>query len=158
MDSESIRVMCVEDNLYVAEALERKLLGLEGIHWLGWAKNAAEMKGIALSWFPHVVLLDLLMPGQDCIQMIETLHTCSPNSRVIVLSGTSDEHLAQRAMDIGIRGYLCKGECSETIIDTIRRVAAGESVFGREAADHLMGPVSMTVTPTRNLSVAPKER
>ncbi|MBS0186663.1 MAG: response regulator transcription factor [Planctomycetes bacterium] len=130
----AIRVMCVEDNELVADVLARKLSGDPAFVWLGWVSDAQALCEKAASENPHVVCMDLHMPGQDAVDMIRRLSRCAPGARVMILSGHDAPESVRAVADAGAWGYLSKAEDSRAIIEAIRRVAAGEKMFGAYAA------------------------
>ena len=131
MSSRAIRVMCVEDNELVAEAIGRKLSKDARFEWLGWVNNQASLLGEARQTCPDVVCMDLDIPGQDAISMIRALKDACPESRVLILTGHVREEYVNRTVDAGAWGYLSKAEESRVIVESIRRIAAGEFVLGK---------------------------
>jgi DNA-binding NarL/FixJ family response regulator len=73
---------------------------------------------------PHVVLLDLSMPGGDGIDAIAAMRACSPTSRIVALSGFSADDMAGAALAQGAHAYLEKGADMATIRETVRAAAA----------------------------------
>lgn len=131
MGTGPVRVLCVEDNKLVADAMKRKLDPADGFEWVGWASNVDELIAAAARTPPDVVCMDLDIPGQDTFAMIRRLGQAAPSARVLVLSGHVRTDYIDRALDAGAWGYLSKGEDSAVIVDAIRRVAAGEFVLGK---------------------------
>lgn len=126
-----IRVLCVEDNELVAEAIGRKLSGDTDFVWMGWVNNADSLLAKVEASPPDVVCMDLDMPGQDAFAMIRVLKDRSPQSRVLILSGHVHADYIDQAIDAGAWGYLSKAEESRVIVDAFRRVASGSFVLGR---------------------------
>jgi DNA-binding NarL/FixJ family response regulator len=133
MRARPIRVLSVEDNEFVADALARKLAGDPDFHWMGWVRSIEELdgKGRGAEGPPDVVCMDLDMPGQDAYQMIRFLQHAYPDCRVLMLTGHVDVDNIDKAIDAGAWGYLSKAEESRTIVDSIRRVADGHFVLGQ---------------------------
>ncbi len=131
-----IRVLCVDDNDEVAEAL-RIRLGLESdMHWLGRLDRADDLASAATRLRPDVVLLDIDMPGKSPFRALRELGLLDGiNPRVVMLSALVDVDLIDRAVEAGAWGYLSKSAATSTIAETVRRVAAGEFVLGAEASE-----------------------
>lgn len=131
MGSSPISVMCVEDNELVADAIGRKLSKDPRFEWLGWVNNQPALLSKVMERNPDVVCMDLDIPGQDALEMIRSLKGASPKSRVLVLTGHVREDYVNHTVDAGAWGYLSKAEESRVIVESIRRIAAGEFVLGR---------------------------
>jgi DNA-binding NarL/FixJ family response regulator len=130
-----IRLLCVDDNDEVADAL-RTRLGLESdICWLGRLARADGLSAATQQLAPDVVLLDIDMPGKSPFRALQELALLERDTRVIMLSALVDVELIDRAVEAGAWGYLSKAAATATIAETVRRVAAGEFVLGLEASD-----------------------
>jgi DNA-binding NarL/FixJ family response regulator len=138
-----IKVVSVEDNPLVGEAIGRKLKGNPDFEWLGWVDNAQALYDIAQNSAPDIVCMDLDMPGQDAFEMIRELQNVSPHSRVLILSGHVNADFIDQAVNAGAWGYLSKAEDSRIIVDTFRQIAAGNFVIGR-LNDYSRRPVPET--------------
>src|SRR5262249_38116941 len=57
---------------------------------------------------PKVVVLDVLMPGMNGLEVQERLQNISPNSRVIIVTSTDDPKVRDKAMQNGAVGFLVK--------------------------------------------------
>lgn len=125
-----IKLVCVEDNRLVGDAIGRKLALDPDFHWMGQVGTAEELYGKLTPVPPDVVCMDLEMPGQDAFAMIRELARRSPTTRVIILTGHMNSSYVDEAIDAGAWGYISKGEESRFIVDAFRRVARGEFVAG----------------------------
>jgi DNA-binding NarL/FixJ family response regulator len=127
-----IRILCVDDNELVCQALERKFAGLDGFEWCGSLGDAADLVQRTVECEADVVLLDVDMPGPDALSCIPLIQKARPECRVVVLSGMLTQALVDKALDAGASGYLSKADSSGEIIEAVRRVAEGEIVFSPE--------------------------
>jgi two-component system invasion response regulator UvrY len=128
-----IKVLCVDDNDFVAEAIERKLRREPGFEWAGWLPDTINLTERARTSGADVVLLDVDIPGRDSFEALAELTAAEPTIRVIMLSGHVRTDYIDRAVEAGAWGYLSKGEENEVILGAIRRVAAGGFALGNEA-------------------------
>lgn len=125
-----VRVIVVDDHDLVVYALTRLLSGEDGIDVVASTGNADDVLDLVDAHEVDVVVLDRrLEGGVDAIDLIPRLHATAPDLKVLVLSGTSDEHAIARAVAAGCHGYLAKDEPSSEIVRAVRAVAAGEHVF-----------------------------
>lgn len=133
MTPRPIRVLFVDDNRLMAQALERRLAYETAVAYAGWVENSAEALRSAKDSRADVVMLDVDMPG-DSFEVARTLGEELPSARVVMFSGYARTEYIDKAVDVGAWGYISKNESMETIIDSIQRVAAGEFVLSPDAA------------------------
>jgi DNA-binding NarL/FixJ family response regulator len=130
--AEPVRVLCVDDNEPLAEALRITLDGESGFVWAGWLPSADELMRRAESDRPDVILLDLDMPGRDPIEVLAELAAANPATRVVILSGHVRADLIQRVLQAGAWGYVSKNDGETSLLKAIADVAAGEIAFSPE--------------------------
>lgn len=133
MQATPVRVLCVDDNEFVAESIQRRLSREPGFTWLGQLQSAENLLERCHMDRPDVVILDIDMPGKDPFDALREVSSECPNVRIIMLSGHVRRELIDRAVDSGAWGYLSKSEDTTSIIAAIRGVAEGKFTIGREA-------------------------
>jgi two-component system, NarL family, response regulator DesR len=134
-----IRVMCVDDNFLVAEAIRIKLSLSGDFEWVGHLSCADTLAEEALRARPDILLLDIDMPGKDVFTALEELGEAGSPARAIMISGHIRGELIDRAVNAGAWGYLSKGGEADTIVSSIRQVMDGEFVLDRDAAAAFRG-------------------
>lgn len=126
-------VMCIDDNVMLVDALERRLAlepGFEAFYRVDAFARAAD--AVART-HPSVVLLDIDLPGGvDAVELLAELVRRTPESRVIIFTGHPQGELVSRTMGLGAWGFVSKGIPSDRLIDAIRHVAEGEAVIELE--------------------------
>lgn len=88
---------------------------------------------------PHVVLLDIHMPGLKGTEVAVRLREVAPGSAVLFLTVSDELSDVAEAMRAGGRGYLFKDVQPEELVSAIRAVARGKVVLAPWAAASLMG-------------------
>ncbi len=136
-DMTPIRVMCVDDNDFVAEAIRRKLSLDQDFAWAGWLPEARGLVEKVKEAKADVVLLDIDMPGKDSFEALRELAAACPSARVIMLSGYVRTDYIDRAVEAGAWGYVSKNENTETILAAIRQVSKGGFAMGSEVEAEL---------------------
>lgn len=132
-ESDSIRVLCIDDNDLVAAALAVKLQAQPNIVWLGHRPSADSLIADVRVLQPHIVLLDLDMPGQDPLAAMKSAVDAGLTARMVVLSGHVSLELIDRAIAAGAWGYVSKSDGDSAVLDAIRKVASGEFALSAEA-------------------------
>jgi CheY-like chemotaxis protein len=116
-DSQSIRVLVIEDNPDDAELLRRKLIRAEGAHidFEFTERLSAALERLSAEKF-DVVVSDLVLPDSQGFETFLTIHNRYPDIPVIVLTGHSDETLAINAVKHGAQDYLVKGQADGSML------------------------------------------
>jgi two-component system, NarL family, response regulator LiaR len=154
----SIRVQLVDDHAIVREGLRILLSEESDIEVVGEAGDGAESVKLAAMLQPHVILMDLVMPGMDGIQAMQNIRVVSPSSQVLVLTSFGDDQRVRTAIQAGAIGYLLKDVLKADLLRAIRAAAKGQPTLHPEAQRHLMRQVA--APPTRSLidDLTPRER
>lgn len=118
--------LIVEDSELVAEELA------DGLRRTGFeSRIAATFEAVATALSAHVpdvVLLDANLPGVDVKKVCEHIRQHGRRAKVILVSGVSDQELAQLAGSIGVDGHVSKlhgvANVIEHVVSVVRRGAA----------------------------------
>jgi DNA-binding NarL/FixJ family response regulator len=116
----------VDDHAIVRAGLRLLIAKNPGIVVVGEAASLTEAVSTAARTQPDIILLDLIMGGEDGLDYLATLHSASKNSRLIILTGALDPNLHHRAVQLGALGVVLKDKAPEVLIKAIERVNAGE--------------------------------
>ena len=119
-----LRVVLIDDHELVRAAL-RAVLEDAGIEVTAEAGNGEEGIRLSSDSRPDVVLLDLSMPDLSGIEVTRRLMKAAPTSRVLVFTGSAEEHDVRDAIDAGASGYLLKDADPEEIVEAVRAAASG---------------------------------
>src|SRR5260370_8311612 len=101
---------------------------------------------------PDVTLLDLRMPELDGVGVIKRIRADDENARIIVLTTFDGDEDIYRAIQAGAKGYLLKDVPREALIDSIRRVHAGETCVPVHLANKLAERVGSESLSERELA------
>lgn len=140
---ERIRVLIIDDIAETREIL-RKLLSFEAdIEVIGAAASGPEGIELVQQFRPHIVLMDINMPGMDGITATEAILQEVPTTQVVMLSVQGETDYLRRAMLAGARDFITKPPSGDELMSTIRRVYE----MGRTRAA-MMAPVQPALPPT----------
>ncbi len=119
---ERIRVLLVDDVAETRENLRKLLSFAADMEVVGAASSGAEAIELASQCQPHIVLMDINMPGMDGITATEAILQKVPTTQVIMLSVQGESDYLRRAMMAGARDFLTKPPSGDELMSTIRRV------------------------------------
>lgn len=133
-----VRVMVVDDHPMWREAVERDLEAA-GFSVVATAATGTEAINRAAATRPQVVVLDLQIPPPNGVEVTATVLQADPSARVLILSASGEQDDVLEAVKAGATGYLVKSASREELVDAVRRVAAGDSVFTAGLAGLVLG-------------------
>jgi two-component system response regulator DesR len=123
-----IRVLIAEDQALLRQALADILAREEDIEVVAQVGRGDEVIGAAERSRPDVALMDIEMPGQDGISVIDQLSGRFPACRALVLTVFNRPGYLRKALDAGAAGFILKDASPTDLATAIRRVARGERV------------------------------
>lgn len=127
----TIGVLLADDEPIMRQSLRIVIDSQPDLHIVGEASNGNETVRASKSLRPDVILMDIRMPGSDGIHATQAI-TADPalhGVRVLVLSMYELDEYVYGALRAGASGFLLKDTHPATLLDAIRRVHAGESLF-----------------------------
>jgi two-component system NarL family response regulator len=116
-------------------------LGDAGFAVVGEAANAETAVTGAESLQPDIVVLDVLMPGLSGLDIVEKLTAVSPNTQIVLLTGSESEEDLLTGIRAGIRGYMNKDAPFDVLARAIRDVAAGGAAISPKIGGKLFDVV-----------------
>ena len=134
----SIRILIADDHLIIRQGLRLILETADDLQLVGEAADGAEAVRLAGELQPDVVLMDLRMPGMDGLTAIERLRVEQPHIAVVILTTFNEDELMMRGLRAGARGFLLKDTDRETLFNSIRAAARGETLLKPEIMARLL--------------------
>ncbi|MGQ9714162.1 MAG: AAA family ATPase [Anaerolineae bacterium] len=119
---EKIRVLIVDDIPETRENLKKLLYFETDIEIVGAVGTGEEAVEAAKALQPHIVLMDINLPGMDGITASELITRQSPTSQIIMMSVQGEADYLRRSMLAGAREFLIKPFSSDELVSSIRRV------------------------------------
>jgi DNA-binding NarL/FixJ family response regulator len=133
-----LRVMVVDDHPMWRDAVERDLQDA-GFDVVAVAADGHQAIARFPAAHPQVVVLDLQIPGPSGVEVTSEVLGRDPSARVLILSASGEQDDVLQAVKAGATGYLVKSASRAELIDAVRRVAAGDSVFTPGLAGLVLG-------------------
>jgi DNA-binding NarL/FixJ family response regulator len=123
-----IRVLIADDHGIVREGLVSMIQRNKAdMTLVGEASNGREAVELWKEHRPDVTLLDLRMPELDGVDAIKAIRATDEKARIIVLTTFDGDEDIYRAKQAGAKGYLLKDVPREALMESLRRVYAGET-------------------------------
>ena len=134
----TIRIAIADDHLIIRQGIRMILETEDEFELVGEAGDGAEILNVCAKMHPDVVLMDLRMPGMDGLTAIEKLCVSNPEIAVVILTTFNEDELMMRGLQAGARGYLLKDTNRETLFDSIRAAARGETLLAPDILRRLI--------------------
>jgi len=153
-----IRLILVDDHTLFREGLARLLESETGLQLIGHFSSAAEALAAIAVNSVDVVLLDFDLGETQGLHFLrEARGRGFKGSVLMVTAGMSDADALQ-VMQNGASGIFLKHNAPNSLIEAIRRVAAGERWLDAAGLDSLIGAASNTSKPPASASLNKRER
>ena len=121
-----IKIMIADDHAIIREGI-KNLLEFDGkIKVVEQASNGEECLELLKGKDVDVLLLDVNMPKKNGLEVLEALRNKGSNIKIIILTVHNEIEYLERAMDLGVNGYILKDSSSAELINAIERVSDGE--------------------------------
>ena len=130
----AITVILAEDHTIVRDGLKALLQNAADIEVIGEAGDGHEAVALVKKLRPAVVVIDISMPRLNGMEATRQILETLPKTRVIVLTGHSEDAYVERIVSLGAAGYLVKQSASDTLSTAIREVHKGNVFFSPSIA------------------------
>jgi NarL family two-component system response regulator YdfI len=144
-----IRLLIADDHLVIREGLQMILGMEEDMEVVGEAANGETAVRLAEELQPDVVLMDLRMPGMGGLEAIKRILAQWPDMAIVILTTYNEDDLMIRGLQAGAKGYLLKDTGRETLFNTIRAAARGETLLQPEIISRVMAHAGVTSSEPR---------
>ncbi len=114
------RLLIVDDHNVLREGLAELLRFESDIEVVGEARDGPEAIELARKLEPDVVIMDVNLGQIDGVEATRRILSNNPEIKVIGLSMHLDRSVTKAMRDAGAAAYICKGDPTEDLIDTVR--------------------------------------
>jgi two-component system, NarL family, response regulator DevR len=129
MDTDPIRVFLLDDHEIVRRGLRDLLDAEDDIEIVGESGSAREATARIPALRPHVAVLDARLPDGSGIDVCRDVRSTDPSINALILTSYDDDEALFAAIMAGAAGYVLKQIGAGDLVDTVRRVAAGQSLI-----------------------------
>jgi DNA-binding NarL/FixJ family response regulator len=145
--TDDISILLVDDHPVVRQGYRRVLEYQRDFRVVAEADSAASAYSAFKQHAPHVVVLDISMPGASGLEAIRNIRSRDSRARILVFSMHTETVLVKAAFDAGASGYVTKSNEPAALIRAIRSVAQGERAMSDDIA-HILAAESLA--PSRS--------
>ncbi len=133
-----IGLLIVDDQKLFAQSLRYVITGsAPDMEVLGVAQDGAQAVAMAEALRPDIVLMDVRMPEMDGVDAARLIGQRLPEAKVIMLSTFLDEDYLRASLERGAKGYLLKSVSPEELLEAVRAVHSGSTLFSGQVASLL---------------------
>jgi two-component system, NarL family, response regulator NreC len=132
-----IRVVLADDHAMMRRSLRLLMDGEDGVEVVAEADDLASVARHLQSHVPHVLVLDLRMPGGSTIEAIGQLRERAPDTQIVVMTMEENPVFAQRAFAAGALGFVAKDRADGELSKAVRAAGRGEEFVSPRVAVRL---------------------
>jgi DNA-binding NarL/FixJ family response regulator len=133
-----ISVILAEDHAIVRHGLRLLLESEPDITVVGETSDGLEVAALVERLGPDVLVLDIVMPGLNGLDLARDLTRGSLATRIVILSMHDSDAYVLEALRCGATGYVAKGEASTELARAVRAAAAGRRYLRPGVPDHVI--------------------
>ena len=121
--------------------------------------DAPSARRYVLGYHPHVLVIELNMPGHPVSEMVPGLRAERPETQIVVLTMRNDPASARKALSSGALGYVLKQAAAQELVSAVRAAAEGQSFLSPRLGARLAAEPVLSAAPggltERELQIVP---
>ena len=134
----TIRVFLLDDHEIVRTGLRSLLESTDDLEVVGEAGTVAEAMSRIPALQPDVAILDVRLPDGSGVEVCRDVRSKLPTTACIMLTSYADDEALFTSIMAGSSGYVLKQVGGSSLVDDVRRVAAGESLLDPALTDRVL--------------------
>ena len=127
-----IRVAIADDHAVIRKGLQLFIAEDNGVELVGEAADGEEIQKLLKKVQVDVLVLDIDMPKINGLTLLRDLENVYPRLRTLILSMHPEDVYGINARRMGAKGYLSKDTEPDQIVEAIKRISKGETIFNEE--------------------------
>ena len=132
-----MKILIVDDDALIRDGL-KTLLELEPDFTVcGTASNGQIALEMCRQECPDIILMDIRMPVLDGVLSTKLIKKEFKDTKVVILTTFKDDDYVREAIANGAEGYILKSQSFASIVESLRVVCQGNTVYQREVSDIL---------------------
>ena len=139
-----VTIVIADDHPLFRDGLRGLLATTSDLQVVGEATSGEEVLALSARLAPHVVLMDIRMPGISGIEATRRLMDAGTTPRILIVTMFEDDASVFAAMRAGARGYVLKDASKDDMLRAIRAVGRGEAIFSPAIATRVIDAFTRT--------------
>lgn len=152
-----ISILVVDDHALIRKGLKQLLHDTPDIRVTGEAETGIQAINLTRNNRYDLVLLDIVLPDKQGIDVLRQLKQENPNIKVLVLSMYPEEQYGLRTLKAGALGYLNKQSAPDLLVGAIRQILSGKKYIGEIVAEQLLNNLIGTTQELLHNSLSNRE-
>jgi DNA-binding NarL/FixJ family response regulator len=134
-------ILLVDDHKIMRDGIKAILRHVGEFNVIGEADNGADAVQMVRKSKPHMVLMDISLPGLNGIEATTEIIRHCPETKVIILSMYDDENSVISAIRSGARAFVLKKASDQELVEALRTVSKGGSYLSPQVSDRLLNRI-----------------
>jgi DNA-binding NarL/FixJ family response regulator len=143
------RVFVVDDHEIVRRGVAQLIDAEPDLEVVGEAANVHEATRRIAATQPDVAVLDVRLPDGSGIDLCRDIRSTHPRVKCLILTAYDDDEALRSAVLAGASGYVIKNVRGGSIVDAIRRAAAGGTVQAPDVMQRAARTLNPETAPRR---------
>lgn len=152
-----IRVVIADDHPLLREGLRRIIEFEDGITVINEVGDGQGAINVARKLSFDILLMDLNMPGVNGLEACRVIRRECPQIGILVLTVDESDDKIIEVLQLGVAGYLLKDVEPRTLVESIRKVFAGEPILSPVVTGKLLGQLSRPPAPKDTFNLSDRE-
>ena len=132
-----ITVVLADDHPIVRQGLRHLLESDPEFQVVGEAGDGLEALHMIETLKPNILVVDMMMPGLNGLEVLRQFKKISPTTRAIVLSMQSANAYVVEALNLGAEGYVLKDTGPSELVNAIHAVTQGQRYLSEKLVERL---------------------
>jgi|SRR5688572_10014225 len=135
---EKIRVVIVDDHPLFRQGLRQAIASDDRFELAGEADRGQAALDLIQQHKPALAVLDVNLPDMTGLEVASVLKTKKSRTHLVILTMFKDEQAFNKAMNLGIKGYVLKENAASEILNCLATVAEGEAYVSPSLTSFLL--------------------
>jgi len=153
-----IRVFLVDDHEVVRRGIADMINAEPDLEVVGEASTARQAVARVAATVPDVAVLDVRLPDGSGIDVCRTIRSANPVVQCLMLTAYDDDEASYSAVLAGASGYVLKDIRGQHLVESIRRVARGESLVQKAVTRKVVTELTGTAADSPASNLTTRER